>query len=249
MMREARPPHSARGSLRACSRCCAAAAPRWLLAVVLLLCAIPQPAHAQDPSVLSTTPGLASSFPKQQGGILGGPVQKIDRSKPLYLQGDELIYDTKGNKIRARGNVEIFYNNYILKADEVQYDQTAGTLTAIGNVELTRAERQHRPRRALHAERGFPRRLHPVAERRHQGRHPHRRRAGDAARRQCHRIREGQVHALQERRRHAAAVVPQRREDRPRSGECDHHLPGRILRDLRPAGVVPAATSSTPTRA
>ena len=136
MMREARPPHSARGSLRACSRCCAAAAPRWLLAVVLLLCAIPQPAHAQDPSVLSTTPGLASSFPKQQGGILGGPVQKIDRSKPLYLQGDELIYDTKGNKIRARGNVEIFYNNYILKADEVQYDQTAGTLTAIGNVEL-----------------------------------------------------------------------------------------------------------------
>jgi LPS-assembly protein len=135
-MREARPPHSARGSLRACSRCCAAAAPRWLLAVALLLCAIPQPARAQDPSVLSTTPGLASSFPKQQGGILGGPVQKIDRSKPLYLQGDELIYDTKGNKIRARGNVEIFYNNYILKADEVQYDQTAGTLTAIGNVEL-----------------------------------------------------------------------------------------------------------------
>ena len=36
---------------------------------------------------------LADLFKSQKGGILGGPVQKIDKSKPLYLQGDDLIYD------------------------------------------------------------------------------------------------------------------------------------------------------------
>ena len=107
-----------------------------ILGCVLLTGAFGSAAHAQDPSSLSMPGRSVSSFPKQQGGILGGPTQKIDRAKPLYLQGDEMIYDTKGNKVRARGNVEIFYNNYILKADEVQYDQSAGTLTAMGNVEL-----------------------------------------------------------------------------------------------------------------
>ena len=77
-----------------------------------------------------------SSFPSPQGGILGGPVQQVDAKQPLYLQGDELIYDTKGSRVVARGNVEIFYNNYVLKADEVTYDQAASTLTAVGNVEV-----------------------------------------------------------------------------------------------------------------
>lgn len=77
----------------------------------------------------------ASSFPKPKGGIFG-PQQKLDKTQPLYLQGDELIYDTKGNSVTARGNVEIYYNNNILTADEVVYDQNANTLTAAGNVVL-----------------------------------------------------------------------------------------------------------------
>ena len=145
MMRAARTPHMVCGSPRAHLRrgnavrsWAAAAIARLSSALVcagFLLTAFAPAAQAQDPSIASPT-SAASSFPKQKGGILGGPTQKIDRSKPLYLQGDEMIYDTKGNKVRARGNVEIFYNNYVLKADEVQYDQSAGTLTAMGNVEL-----------------------------------------------------------------------------------------------------------------
>ena len=65
-----------------------------------------------------------------------GPSRNIDKSQPLYLQGDELIYDTGGNRVIARGNVEIFYNNYILTADQVVYDQSANTLTAVGNATL-----------------------------------------------------------------------------------------------------------------
>jgi LPS-assembly protein len=71
--------------------------------------------------------GANSPFPK---------VPKIDKAQPLYLQGDELIYDSNGRKVTARGNVEIYYNNYILTADEVIYDQRVSQLAAQGNVIL-----------------------------------------------------------------------------------------------------------------
>ncbi|MEI9902293.1 MAG: LPS-assembly protein LptD [Hyphomicrobium sp.] len=90
-------------------------------------------ALAQDPSTLAPGVSKSSSFPKQS---MVGPSRNIDKSQPLYLQGDELIYDTGGNKVVAKGNVEIYYNNYILTADQVVYDQSANTLTAVGNVVL-----------------------------------------------------------------------------------------------------------------
>jgi LPS-assembly protein len=90
-------------------------------------------AYAQDPSTLAPGVQRQTSFPKQS---LVGPSRNIDKSQPLYLQGDELVYDTGGNRVIARGNVEIFYNNYILTADQVVYDQSANTLTAVGNVVL-----------------------------------------------------------------------------------------------------------------
>jgi LPS-assembly protein len=90
-------------------------------------------AVAQDPSVVAPNVQKSSSFPKTS---LVGPSRNIDKSQPLYLQGDELIYDNGGSRVIARGNVEIYYNNYILTADEVVYDQSANTLTAVGNVEL-----------------------------------------------------------------------------------------------------------------
>lgn len=98
-------------------------------------------AHAQistsasDP-VSGGSSSLPSSFPSQPGGLFGNVNTKVDNTQPLKLQGDQLIYDTAGNRVVARGNVEIFYNNYILTADEVVYDQSAGTLTAVGNVTL-----------------------------------------------------------------------------------------------------------------
>ncbi|MGE3845048.1 MAG: LPS-assembly protein LptD, partial [Vicinamibacterales bacterium] len=95
---------------------------------------IGRPVHAQDPSIV--TPQTAQpAFPRTPGGLFG-PSPKIDRSQPLYLQGDELIYDSTGNRVTARGNVEIFFNNYILTADEVIYDRLANTLTARGNATL-----------------------------------------------------------------------------------------------------------------
>jgi LPS-assembly protein len=93
-------------------------------------------AEAQVGGLTPTSKRAPSSFPAQPGGPLGGPIQKIDRAQPLYLQADEIIHDTRGRRSIARGNVEIHYNSYFLSADEVIYDEGAGTLTARGNAQL-----------------------------------------------------------------------------------------------------------------
>ena len=79
---------------------------------------------------------MMSSFPQQQGGIFGGPRKKPDKVQPLLLEGDELIYDTRNNRVIARGNVQIYFDDYILTGDKVTYDQSANTLTAEGNVQI-----------------------------------------------------------------------------------------------------------------
>jgi LPS-assembly protein len=101
---------------------------------------------AQDPSQKIKEKKI-TSFPKEKGGMFG-PRKKIDQAQPLYLQADQLIYDTRGNRVIAQGNVEVYYNDYILTADQVIYDQSANTLTAEGNAQLkdpngtiTRADR------------------------------------------------------------------------------------------------------------
>ncbi len=135
MMRHTRTPQEGCGSSRVTCRSRKAVGwvrIRTLALLAASLFAAPL-AYAQDPSTLAPDVSNSSSFPKQS---LVGPSRNIDKSQPLYLQGDELIYDTGGNKVIARGNVEIYYNNYILTADQVVYDQSANTLTAVGNVVL-----------------------------------------------------------------------------------------------------------------
>jgi LPS-assembly protein len=92
-------------------------------------------ARAQDPSLVNQPLPANKSFPQQPGGIFG-KAARINSALPLNLQADQLIYDTKGRRIVARGNVEIFYNNYVLTADEIIYDQGTNLLRANGNAQL-----------------------------------------------------------------------------------------------------------------
>jgi LPS-assembly protein len=99
------------------------------------------------PDMMTSTKPPKGTFPKNAKGIFG-PAPKIDRAQPIYLQTDRLIYDDKNNRVIAEGNVEIYYNNYILTADKVIYDQGSNKLTAVGNAQLkdpngsvTRADR------------------------------------------------------------------------------------------------------------
>lgn len=107
--------------------------------LIALALALAHPVAAQQPLTIDPKVDMNSSaFPKTPGGMFGAK-PKLDKTQPLHLQGDQLIYDTKGNRVIARGNVEIYYNNNILRSDEVIYDQSAGTLSASGNVELKEA--------------------------------------------------------------------------------------------------------------
>ncbi|MEM9028206.1 MAG: LPS-assembly protein LptD [Pseudomonadota bacterium] len=95
------------------------------------------PAHAQDDPTTSTTESASPPATRGPAGFLTSTLAiGADTNQPLNLEGDELIYDSAGRKVTARGNVVISYNNRVLRADEVVYDQAAGTLTAIGNVQL-----------------------------------------------------------------------------------------------------------------
>ena len=150
-MRRAPIPHDVCGRALACSRrgggLRLARALVLLASVGLLATLIARPSVAQDPSVATGQSGTGKSFSQSKGGMFG-PRQKIDRAQPLYLQADQLLYDTKSNRVIAQGNVEIYYNNYILTADQVIYDQNVNKLIAEGNAQLkdpnggiTRADR------------------------------------------------------------------------------------------------------------
>lgn len=137
MMRPTRTPQEGCGTSRAGGWWQGAAGHVLLFAIAILATALAVPsAFAQDPSIRGTPLVTSSSFGKTPGGMFGKVNKNLDKSKPLNLQGDQLVYDTQGNRVIARGNVEIFYNDYILTADEVIYDQSASTLTAVGNVTL-----------------------------------------------------------------------------------------------------------------
>ena len=144
MMRSARIPRRTCGDQRALVWLrCAAGLRRVVACVCLVLAAATAAytpaAHAQDPSDKisgKSGGGDVSAFPESKGGMFGPTQKKFDSKLPLYLQGDQLIYDTKGNRVIARGNVEIFYDDNQLTADEVIYDQGASTLNAVGNVVL-----------------------------------------------------------------------------------------------------------------
>ncbi len=108
---------------------------RTIVAVIAAaIVALPSLAIAQDPGIINQV-GSDRYFKPAPGGPLG-PQAKINSAAPLYLQGDDLVYDTKNSRIVARGNVQIFYNNYLLTADQVTYDQAASKLLAEGSVQL-----------------------------------------------------------------------------------------------------------------
>jgi len=63
-------------------------------------------------------------------------VIRSDSSLPMLLQADQMIYDNQNNRVIAKGNVEIYYNNYTLLADKVIYNRGHNVLKAEGNVRI-----------------------------------------------------------------------------------------------------------------
>src|SRR5262249_58744071 len=83
----------------------------------------------------SVPPGCAKQKKQTDLGTTLKP-PSVDKSQPMLLQADEMIYDNENNRVTARGNVEIYYGNYTLLADQVIYDRNVNTLAAHGNVRI-----------------------------------------------------------------------------------------------------------------
>jgi LPS-assembly protein len=133
-MRALRQPQATSAWERSTARRLQAALAAFACALVVLAGPLTPSALAQraipDPPTIATP-----AFPKSSEGMFG-KVKKFDGGLPLHLQADELVYDSEGSRVIAKGNVEIQYENNNLTADEVIYDQSANTLSAQGNVVL-----------------------------------------------------------------------------------------------------------------
>ena len=186
MMRRAPIPHAVCGSAPVCSR--RNGGLRTVRALALLstaglslslLVALPVDRAGPEHLCRRRAPQQAS-FPKQKGGMFG-PRPRSTAPSRSTCRPTSCSTTPSNNRVIAQGNVEIYYNNYILTADQVIYDQGINKLIAEGNAQLkdpngsiTRADRFE----ALDDFRdAFVQSLSVVTA----GRHAHRRRAGDAA--------------------------------------------------------------------
>ncbi|MFC7736073.1 LPS-assembly protein LptD [Roseomonas sp. GCM10028921] len=138
------------------SRCARLLAGSALLAAMALPALPPAPALAQGsplgmrPDQLGTgvSPGLgapaAPAAPAAPGGgALGrGGAVSFDRDTPVTFTAAEVEYDQNENRVTARGAVEAWQGERILRADRFTYDRDTGVATAEGNVQLLEPDGQ-----------------------------------------------------------------------------------------------------------
>ena len=125
---------------------------RFRTALVVLLAGLPGLAAAQydapsvtprDPTPLTggSTPGTAAGGARSVtpfAGLGGGPQQ--DPNAPVTFTADEVEYDREKGLVTARGKVEAWQGERLLRADTFTYDRNTGIATATGNVQLLEAD-------------------------------------------------------------------------------------------------------------
>lgn len=104
------------------------------------------PVRAQEAPTVTprdTSPPAAAQQRRQSplGGLgTGGP--GIDTSAPVTFTADEVEYDRTRGVVTARGHVEAWQGERLLRADEFTYDRNTGIATARGNVQLLEPDGQ-----------------------------------------------------------------------------------------------------------
>ncbi|HRF07420.1 MAG TPA: LPS-assembly protein LptD [Xanthobacteraceae bacterium] len=101
-------------------------------AAVTLVCvtlgfAFASAAFAQSlPRSQSAEPSLTSRFMGQKA--------KRDPNAKMLVTANEMIYDTKNNRVHAVGGVQIYHDGAVLEADKVTYDRVTNKMFAEGSV-------------------------------------------------------------------------------------------------------------------
>src|ERR1700732_1324647 len=71
-----------------------------------------------------------TSTGRESKNALGGTAK-------MFVEADELRYDTEKNIVSAEGNARIYYKEQTLEADRVVYDRNTGRVYAEGHAKLT----------------------------------------------------------------------------------------------------------------
>ena len=78
------------------------------------------------PQSQSTEPSLTKRLLKKKG--------TRDPNAQMLVTANEMIYDTKNNRVHAVGGVQIYYDGGVLEGDKVTYDRVTNKMFAEGNV-------------------------------------------------------------------------------------------------------------------
>ncbi len=99
----------------------------FALLCAAFVAAISGNAYAQSlPRSQTTEPSLTKRLMKKK--------TTRDPNAKMLVTANEMIYDTKNNRVHAVGAVQIYYDGGVLEADKVTYDRVTNKMLAEGNV-------------------------------------------------------------------------------------------------------------------
>lgn len=101
----------------------------WLAVLCVLFAAsaaYAQTLPKQIPQSQTAEPSLTKRFLKKK--------TSRDPNARMLVTANEMIYDTKNNRVHAVGGVQIYYDGGVLEADKVTYDRVTNKMLAEGNV-------------------------------------------------------------------------------------------------------------------
>ncbi|MGH6851658.1 MAG: LPS-assembly protein LptD, partial [Methylocella sp.] len=98
---------------------------------------------------LSGAASLAGAWPAAAETPPGSETKKpLGETAKMFVEADELRYDTEKNIVSAEGNARLYYKGRTLEADRVVYNRNTGRVDAEGHAKLT-----ERDGTVLHGER------------------------------------------------------------------------------------------------
>jgi LPS-assembly protein len=88
---------------------------------------------------LSGAQRLAGALPAAAQTPAGRETKNtVGETAKMFVEADELRYDTEKNIVSAEGNARVYYKDQTLEADRVVYDRNTGRVYAEGHAKLTR---------------------------------------------------------------------------------------------------------------
>ena len=122
------------------------------LGALLTLGAAPALAQTSALPPIATPQNVAPVLPGQEGVVApppgaapapaAAPGAPPAQDQPVTFTAEEVEYDQNRALVIARGRVEAWQGNRMLRADEFTYDRNTGVATARGNVQLIEADGQ-----------------------------------------------------------------------------------------------------------